>query len=83
MGSDVVEAGCKTIMGHRLKQSGMHLTVRGANAIVVPTLLPTERPLGGILGGSLSWIALRTHKFVAHPKILAVLAYVEYPMFWA
>lgn len=34
VGSGVVEAGCKTIMGQRLKQSGMHWTVRGANAII-------------------------------------------------
>jgi hypothetical protein len=32
--SGVVEAGCKTIVGQRLKQSGMHWTVRGANAIM-------------------------------------------------
>ena len=34
VGSGVVEAGCKTIVGQRLKQSGMHWTVRGANAII-------------------------------------------------
>jgi len=34
VGSGVVEAGCKTIVGQRLKQSGMHWTVRGSNAIV-------------------------------------------------
>lgn len=33
-GSGVVEAGCKTVMGRRLKQSGMRWTVRGANAII-------------------------------------------------
>ncbi len=33
VGSGVVEAGCKTIIG-RLKQSGMFWTVRGANAII-------------------------------------------------
>jgi hypothetical protein len=32
-GSGVVEAGCKAIIGQRLKQSGMHWTVRGAGAI--------------------------------------------------
>ena len=35
VGSGVIEAGCKTIIGSRLKQSGMFWTVRGANAIVV------------------------------------------------
>lgn len=34
VGSGVVEAGCKTIIGSRLKRSGMFWTVRGANAIV-------------------------------------------------
>jgi len=34
VGSGVVEAGCKTIIGKRLKQSGMEWTVRGANAII-------------------------------------------------
>lgn len=34
VGSGVVEAGCKTIVGLRLKQSGMRWTVRGANAIL-------------------------------------------------
>jgi hypothetical protein len=34
VGSGVIEAGCKTIIGSRLKQSGMFWTVRGANAII-------------------------------------------------
>jgi hypothetical protein len=34
VGSGVIEAGCKTVIGLRLKQSGMFWTVRGANAIV-------------------------------------------------
>jgi len=34
VGSGVVEAGCKTVIGARLKQSGMRWTVRGANAII-------------------------------------------------
>jgi len=34
VGSGVVEAGCKTIIGLRLKQSGMQWSVRGANAII-------------------------------------------------
>jgi hypothetical protein len=31
VGSGVIEAGCKTVIGSRLKQSGMFWTVRGAN----------------------------------------------------
>ena len=34
VGSGVVEAGCKTVIGARLKRSGMFWTVRGANAII-------------------------------------------------
>jgi hypothetical protein len=34
VGSGVIEAGCKTVVGKRLKQSGMQWTVRGANAII-------------------------------------------------
>lgn len=34
IGSGVIEAGCKTVIGQRLKQSGMRWTVKGANAII-------------------------------------------------
>lgn len=34
VGSGVIEAGCKTVIGHRLKQSGMFWTVAGANSIL-------------------------------------------------
>jgi len=34
VGSGVIEAGCKTVIGARLKQSGMFWTVQGANAIL-------------------------------------------------
>ena len=34
VGSGVIEAGCKTVIGSRCKQSGMFWTVRGANAII-------------------------------------------------
>jgi hypothetical protein len=34
IGSGVIEAGCKTVIGARLKQSGMFWTVRGADAII-------------------------------------------------
>jgi hypothetical protein len=33
-GSGVVEAGCKTIVGQRLKQAGMHWTLAGADSII-------------------------------------------------
>lgn len=34
VGSGVIEAGCKTVIGTRLKRSGMFWTVQGANAIL-------------------------------------------------
>jgi hypothetical protein len=34
VGSGVIEAGCKTVIGSRLKQSGMFWSVRGANSIL-------------------------------------------------
>ena len=34
VGSGVIEAGCKSVVGHRLKQSGMFWTVKGANSIL-------------------------------------------------
>jgi hypothetical protein len=34
IGSGVMEAGCKTVIGQRMKQSGMEWSVRGANGII-------------------------------------------------
>jgi hypothetical protein len=34
VGSGVIEAGCRSVIGQRLKQSGMHWTVNGANSII-------------------------------------------------
>ena len=34
VGSGVVEAGCKNVVGTRLKRSGMEWTVKGANSII-------------------------------------------------
>lgn len=34
IGPGVVEAGCKSVIGKRLKQSGMHWSVRSANSII-------------------------------------------------
>lgn len=34
VGSGVLEAGCRSVIGQRLKQSGMHWTVESANKII-------------------------------------------------
>ena len=34
VGSGVLEAGCRSLIGQRLKQSGMHWSVKGANSII-------------------------------------------------
>lgn len=34
VGSGVIEAGCRALIGQRLKQSGMHWSLAGANAII-------------------------------------------------
>jgi hypothetical protein len=34
VGSGVIEAGCKTVIGSRLKQAGMFWSVRGANSVL-------------------------------------------------
>ena len=34
VGSGVVEAGCKSVIGQRLKQSGMHWSIPGADSII-------------------------------------------------
>jgi hypothetical protein len=44
VGSGVVEAGCKTVLGARLKRSGMHWTTRGATAIATLRCQHASRP---------------------------------------
>ena len=44
VGSGVVEASCKSVIGQRLKQSGMHWTVNGADAIAALRCQQASRP---------------------------------------
>lgn len=44
VGSGVVEAGCKTVIGQRLKLSGMHWTAAGAHAITTLRCQQASRP---------------------------------------
>jgi hypothetical protein len=52
VGSGVVEAGRKAVIGQRCKQSGIHWTVPGADAIIAlpcPALRPGQQPVGSHL----------------------------------
>jgi hypothetical protein len=44
VGSGLVEAGCKSVIGHRLKRAGMHWTLGGADAIAVLRCQQASRP---------------------------------------
>jgi hypothetical protein len=44
VGSGVVESGCKSVIGLRLKQSGMHWTTAGADAITTLRCQQASRP---------------------------------------
>jgi hypothetical protein len=44
VGSGAVEAGCKSVIGQRLKLSGMHWTVEGAGAIATLRCQQASRP---------------------------------------
>lgn len=46
-GSGVIEAGCKTLIGARLKQSGMFWSVEGCERDHRAPLLPDQQPLRG------------------------------------
>ena len=49
VGSGVVEASCKSVPGQRLKQSGMHWTVSGADAIIALRCQEGQQPVGSHL----------------------------------
>ncbi len=50
IGSGVMEAGCKTVIGQRLKQSGMEWSVRGANAVIALRCVIRSGSPAGVLG---------------------------------
>ena len=65
VGSGVIEAGCKTVIGQRLKQSGMFWTRPRGQCNPGTPLLPSQQPFRGLLGGSqgglISTSMSRTH----------------------
>jgi hypothetical protein len=67
VGSGVIEAGCKTAIGSRLKRSGMFWTVRSANSIIGPARLLPQWPIRELLGGPPGRINFHFH--VAHPRV--------------
>jgi hypothetical protein len=44
VGTGAVEAGCKSVIGQRLKLAGMHWTVAGAEAIAILRCQQASRP---------------------------------------
>ena len=63
VGSGVIEAGCKTVIGSRLKRSGMFWTVRGPMPswrCAAANSTPVRRLLGGAPGGLTSTSMSRT-----------------------
>ena len=57
VGSGVIEAGCKTVIGSRLKRSGMFWTVRGANAVIALRCCRHSRQFRRLLGAPPHMIA--------------------------
>jgi len=59
VGSGVVEASCKTVIGQRLKQSGMHWRIPGADAIITLRAEEASRSWNAICspGGTQTHIA--------------------------
>ena len=50
VGSGVIEAGCKTVIGKRIKQSAMRWTVKGANSIIALRRCHLSRRIDDFLG---------------------------------
>jgi len=67
VGSGVIEAGCKSIAGVRLKQTGMHWTVRGANAIIALRCCRFNQRFEDFWEGSAPPDPANPHFYVAHP----------------
>ncbi len=47
----IVESGCRHVIGARVKQSGMHWTVRGANAIIALRCSKLSGRFDGFMAG--------------------------------
>ena len=69
-GSGVVKAGCKSVIGQRLKQSGMHWTVAGADFDHHPPLRRGQRAMGTIF--PLPPQPDRSRLTCPHPKMILV-----------
>ena len=78
VGSGVVKAGCKTVIGQRLKLSGMHWTTArrrrhhhpalpAGQQARRPDLARTTQPAASRLTSRTRQTTLLTYKFVAHP----------------
>jgi hypothetical protein len=68
VGSGVIEAGCKSIVGVRLKQSGMFWTVRSANAVIALRCCRFNQRFEDLLGREPRRMIPLLHFYVAHPR---------------
>jgi hypothetical protein len=69
--SGVVEAGCKVVIGTRLKRAGMHWTVKGGKRYHRPAMQQTRWTLRGLLGVPLRSSEkgrMTSHKSDVHPR---------------
>ena len=70
IGSEVIEAACKTVVGHRLKQSGIFCTAgKGRQLHPRSPLLSPQRSLRGLLGGSPGCLSHTPFCGGAHPRL--------------
>jgi hypothetical protein len=69
IGSGVVEADCRTVIGQRLKQSSMFWTVKGANSIIVLWCCLLSNRWEDFWEYR-AWPKENTHKFVVHPPFI-------------
>lgn len=70
VGSGVIEAGCKTVIGSRLKQSGMFWTLRGANSVIALRCCHLN---GRFEDYGRAAARLDSHFYVAHPSLLPLV----------
>jgi len=77
IGSGVLEAGCRMVIGQRLKLSGMHWTLRGLIALLTSDAAFSVTS-GKIFGHIRLLPDFSTHIYVAHPPISSFLTFCQF-----